>query len=188
MLTLQFYFCTGDPVWCRQSVVNLLQYFPIDTWGVKMSSETQVLTTFADVLPLAFYDSQWISVGLGLMVRKQAIETIAFQQWLQKNWQTIRKIISLLQLLVFFFKLLYNHKCCLFQCLCFFSAAGCTFEEDSDPSLCDFTQGEEDDFDWLLFRTYSSPYASSDLLRGEWSSFLQFYDWLFLQAAAIFCL
>lgn len=47
------------------------------------------------------------------------------------------------------------------------SAAGCTFEEDSDPSLCDFTQGEEDDFDWLLFRTYGSPYASSDLLRGE---------------------
>ncbi|TNN76235.1 Receptor-type tyrosine-protein phosphatase U [Liparis tanakae] len=45
-------------------------------------------------------------------------------------------------------------------------AAGCTFEEDSDPSLCDFTQGEEDDFDWLLFRTYSSPYASPDLLRA----------------------
>ncbi|XP_044063785.1 receptor-type tyrosine-protein phosphatase U isoform X3 [Siniperca chuatsi] len=50
------------------------------------------------------------------------------------------------------------------------TAAGCTFEEDSDPSLCDFTQGEEDDFDWLLFRTYSSPYASSDLLRGFSSS------------------
>uniref|UniRef100_A0A8C4NQ06 Receptor-type tyrosine-protein phosphatase U n=1 Tax=Dicentrarchus labrax TaxID=13489 RepID=A0A8C4NQ06_DICLA len=30
------------------------------------------------------------------------------------------------------------------------------------------TQGEEDDFDWLLFRTYSSPYASSDLLRGSY--------------------
>uniref|UniRef100_A0A3B4XQJ9 Receptor-type tyrosine-protein phosphatase U n=1 Tax=Seriola lalandi dorsalis TaxID=1841481 RepID=A0A3B4XQJ9_SERLL len=51
----------------------------------------------------------------------------------------------------------------LFQC-----SAGCTFEEDSDPNLCDFTQGEEDDFDWLLFRTYSSPYASSDLLRGSY--------------------
>uniref|UniRef100_A0A671XHM7 Receptor-type tyrosine-protein phosphatase U n=1 Tax=Sparus aurata TaxID=8175 RepID=A0A671XHM7_SPAAU len=50
----------------------------------------------------------------------------------------------------------------------FFSAAGCTFEEDSDPNLCDFTQGEDDDFDWLLFRTYSSPYASSDLLRGSY--------------------
>uniref|UniRef100_A0A671XI34 Receptor-type tyrosine-protein phosphatase U n=1 Tax=Sparus aurata TaxID=8175 RepID=A0A671XI34_SPAAU len=46
--------------------------------------------------------------------------------------------------------------------------AGCTFEEDSDPNLCDFTQGEDDDFDWLLFRTYSSPYASSDLLRGSY--------------------
>uniref|UniRef100_A0A7N6AXF1 Receptor-type tyrosine-protein phosphatase U n=1 Tax=Anabas testudineus TaxID=64144 RepID=A0A7N6AXF1_ANATE len=48
------------------------------------------------------------------------------------------------------------------------TAAGCTFEEDSDPNLCDFAQGEEDDFDWLLFRTYSSPYASSDLLRGSY--------------------
>lgn len=47
------------------------------------------------------------------------------------------------------------------------SAAGCTFEEDSDPSLCDFTQGEDDDFDWLLFRTHASPYASADLLRGK---------------------
>uniref|UniRef100_A0A665UPJ8 Receptor-type tyrosine-protein phosphatase U n=1 Tax=Echeneis naucrates TaxID=173247 RepID=A0A665UPJ8_ECHNA len=47
-------------------------------------------------------------------------------------------------------------------------SAGCTFEEDSDPNLCDFTQGEDDDFDWLLFRTYSSPYASSDLLRGSY--------------------
>lgn len=63
----------------------------------------------------------------------------------------------------------------------FFPAAGCTFEEDSDPNLCDFTQGEEDDFDWLLFRTYSSPYASSDLLRGEWSSLPQFYS-LYLTA------
>lgn len=51
-------------------------------------------------------------------------------------------------------------------------AAGCTFEEDSDPNLCDFTQGEEDDFDWMLFRTYSAPSASTDLLRGEYSSFL----------------
>lgn len=48
-------------------------------------------------------------------------------------------------------------------------AAGCTFEEDSDPNLCDFTQGEEDDFDWLLFRTQSSPSANSDLLKGEYS-------------------
>lgn len=48
------------------------------------------------------------------------------------------------------------------------TAAGCTFEEDSDPSLCDFTQGEDDDFDWMLFRTYGSPFSSSDLLRGSY--------------------
>uniref|UniRef100_A0AAQ4P126 Receptor-type tyrosine-protein phosphatase U n=1 Tax=Gasterosteus aculeatus aculeatus TaxID=481459 RepID=A0AAQ4P126_GASAC len=54
------------------------------------------------------------------------------------------------------------------QCLSPQLAAGCTFEEDSDPSLCDFTQGEEDDFDWLLLRTYGSPYASPDLLRGSY--------------------
>uniref|UniRef100_A0A8C7CUH6 Receptor-type tyrosine-protein phosphatase U n=1 Tax=Oncorhynchus kisutch TaxID=8019 RepID=A0A8C7CUH6_ONCKI len=46
--------------------------------------------------------------------------------------------------------------------------AGCTFDEDSEPSLCDFTQGEEDDFDWQLYRTHNSPYASSDLLRGSY--------------------
>uniref|UniRef100_A0A674E464 Receptor-type tyrosine-protein phosphatase U n=1 Tax=Salmo trutta TaxID=8032 RepID=A0A674E464_SALTR len=46
--------------------------------------------------------------------------------------------------------------------------AGCTFDEDSEPSLCDFTQGEEDDFDWQLFRTHNSPYASFDLLRGSY--------------------
>uniref|UniRef100_A0A3P9DI69 MAM domain-containing protein n=1 Tax=Maylandia zebra TaxID=106582 RepID=A0A3P9DI69_9CICH len=60
----------------------------------------------------------------------------------------------------------------LYQFLTFSShllAAGCTFEEDSDPNLCDFTQGEEDDFDWLLFRTQSSPSANSDLLKGEYS-------------------
>ncbi|XP_055782425.1 receptor-type tyrosine-protein phosphatase U-like isoform X7 [Salvelinus fontinalis] len=45
--------------------------------------------------------------------------------------------------------------------------AGCTFDEDSEPSLCDFTQGEEDDFDWQLFRTHNSPYAS-DLLCGSY--------------------
>uniref|UniRef100_A0A3B1JCF5 MAM domain-containing protein n=2 Tax=Astyanax mexicanus TaxID=7994 RepID=A0A3B1JCF5_ASTMX len=43
--------------------------------------------------------------------------------------------------------------------------AGCTFDEDSDPSLCEFSQGEEDDFDWQLFRAHASPHATSDLLR-----------------------
>ena len=46
-------------------------------------------------------------------------------------------------------------------------AAGCTFDEDSDPSLCEFSQGEEDDFDWQLFRAHASPHATSDLLRGK---------------------
>uniref|UniRef100_A0A8C1KAL1 Receptor-type tyrosine-protein phosphatase U n=1 Tax=Cyprinus carpio TaxID=7962 RepID=A0A8C1KAL1_CYPCA len=46
--------------------------------------------------------------------------------------------------------------------------AGCTFDEDSDPSLCEFSQGEEDDFDWQLFRAHVSPHSSSDLLRGSY--------------------
>ncbi|KAJ8289307.1 hypothetical protein COCON_G00019660 [Conger conger] len=33
--------------------------------------------------------------------------------------------------------------------------AGCTFDEDS--SLCEYSQGEEDDFDWQLIHTYNSP-------------------------------
>ncbi|KAJ8349636.1 hypothetical protein SKAU_G00247660 [Synaphobranchus kaupii] len=44
-------------------------------------------------------------------------------------------------------------------------AAGCTFDEDSDPSMCEYSQGEEDDFDWQLIHTYSSPHTSADLLR-----------------------
>uniref|UniRef100_A0A8C1U4X6 Receptor-type tyrosine-protein phosphatase U n=1 Tax=Cyprinus carpio TaxID=7962 RepID=A0A8C1U4X6_CYPCA len=46
--------------------------------------------------------------------------------------------------------------------------SGCTFDEDSDPSLCEFSQGEEDDFDWQLFRAHASPHSSSDLLRGSY--------------------
>ncbi|KAA0703494.1 Receptor-type tyrosine-protein phosphatase U [Triplophysa tibetana] len=44
--------------------------------------------------------------------------------------------------------------------------SGCTFDDDADPSLCEFSQGDEDDFDWQLYRAHSSPYPSSDLLRG----------------------
>ncbi|KAK3550609.1 hypothetical protein QTP70_000691 [Hemibagrus guttatus] len=44
-------------------------------------------------------------------------------------------------------------------------SAGCTFDEDSDPSLCEFSQGEEDDFDWQLFRTHTLPHAIPDLLH-----------------------
>uniref|UniRef100_A0A4W4EPV1 MAM domain-containing protein n=1 Tax=Electrophorus electricus TaxID=8005 RepID=A0A4W4EPV1_ELEEL len=46
--------------------------------------------------------------------------------------------------------------------------AGCTFDEDTDPSLCEFSQGEEDDFDWQLFRAHASPLSTSDLLRGSY--------------------
>uniref|UniRef100_A0A671MGL7 MAM domain-containing protein n=1 Tax=Sinocyclocheilus anshuiensis TaxID=1608454 RepID=A0A671MGL7_9TELE len=52
-------------------------------------------------------------------------------------------------------------------CFSLLSAAGCTFDEDSDPSLCEFSQGEEDDFDWQLFRNHASPHSTSDLLRGK---------------------
>ncbi|KAI4894018.1 hypothetical protein NFI96_007762 [Prochilodus magdalenae] len=43
--------------------------------------------------------------------------------------------------------------------------AGCTFEEDSDPSLCEYRQGQEDDFDWQLVQTSSWPSVPSDLTR-----------------------
>ncbi|XP_066573807.1 receptor-type tyrosine-protein phosphatase U isoform X2 [Amia ocellicauda] len=45
---------------------------------------------------------------------------------------------------------------------------GCTFDEDSDPSLCEYSQGEEDDFDWQLIRTYSTQHSPSDLLHGSY--------------------
>uniref|UniRef100_A0A8C4TB03 MAM domain-containing protein n=1 Tax=Erpetoichthys calabaricus TaxID=27687 RepID=A0A8C4TB03_ERPCA len=50
----------------------------------------------------------------------------------------------------------------LFSC-----AGGCTFDEDSDPSLCEYSQGEEDDFDWQLVRIYETPPSTSDLLHGK---------------------
>ncbi|XP_013997856.1 receptor-type tyrosine-protein phosphatase U isoform X5 [Salmo salar] len=45
--------------------------------------------------------------------------------------------------------------------------AGCTFDEDSDPGLCEYKQGQEDDFDWQLMRTYNWPHSTPDLLRGS---------------------
>uniref|UniRef100_A0A3B3QAE7 Receptor-type tyrosine-protein phosphatase U n=1 Tax=Paramormyrops kingsleyae TaxID=1676925 RepID=A0A3B3QAE7_9TELE len=44
----------------------------------------------------------------------------------------------------------------------------CGPREDSDPGLCEYSQGEEDDFDWQLVRTYSLPYSTSDLLSGSY--------------------
>uniref|UniRef100_A0A8D0CKF6 Receptor-type tyrosine-protein phosphatase U n=1 Tax=Scleropages formosus TaxID=113540 RepID=A0A8D0CKF6_SCLFO len=48
------------------------------------------------------------------------------------------------------------------------TAVGCTFDEDSDPSLCEYSQGEDDDFDWQLIRTYNSAHANTDLLHGSY--------------------
>lgn len=45
--------------------------------------------------------------------------------------------------------------------------AGCTFEEDSDPNQCEFSQGEDDDFDWELLRSYLMPHLTPDLPHGE---------------------
>ncbi|XP_058853631.1 receptor-type tyrosine-protein phosphatase U-like isoform X8 [Acipenser ruthenus] len=45
---------------------------------------------------------------------------------------------------------------------------GCTFDEGSDPSLCEYSQGEEDDFDWQLVKTYPAPHSTSDLLPGSY--------------------
>lgn len=45
--------------------------------------------------------------------------------------------------------------------------AGCTFEEDSDPNQCEYSQGEDDDFDWELIRSYLMPHLTPDLPHGE---------------------
>ncbi|XP_053820434.1 receptor-type tyrosine-protein phosphatase U isoform X3 [Vidua chalybeata] len=47
-------------------------------------------------------------------------------------------------------------------------AAGCTFEEDSDPSQCEYSQGEDDDFDWELIRSYLVPHLMPDLPHGSY--------------------
>uniref|UniRef100_A0A672M6H0 Receptor-type tyrosine-protein phosphatase U n=1 Tax=Sinocyclocheilus grahami TaxID=75366 RepID=A0A672M6H0_SINGR len=63
------------------------------------------------------------------------------------------------------------NRLCLALRLCVLmerKAGRCTFDEDSDPSLCEFSQGEEDDFDWQLFRAHASPHSTSDLLRGSY--------------------
>ncbi|XP_062866581.1 receptor-type tyrosine-protein phosphatase U [Trichomycterus rosablanca] len=46
--------------------------------------------------------------------------------------------------------------------------AGCTFDEDSDVELCEYRQGQEDDFDWQLVRTSSWPSVPSDLTQGSY--------------------
>ncbi|NXE41911.1 PTPRU phosphatase, partial [Ptilorrhoa leucosticta] len=46
--------------------------------------------------------------------------------------------------------------------------AGCTFEEDSDPNQCEYSQGEDDDFDWELIRSYLMPHLTPDLPHGSY--------------------
>ncbi|XP_048850224.1 receptor-type tyrosine-protein phosphatase U-like isoform X2 [Brienomyrus brachyistius] len=45
--------------------------------------------------------------------------------------------------------------------------AGCNFDEDSNNSLDECQQGNDDDFDWHLVRTYSWPQEDPDLLPGS---------------------
>ncbi|KAF2987072.1 hypothetical protein EK904_009591, partial [Melospiza melodia maxima] len=43
---------------------------------------------------------------------------------------------------------------------------GCTFEEDSEPNQCEYSQGEDDDFDWELLRSYLMPHLVPELPHG----------------------
>ncbi|XP_038164883.1 receptor-type tyrosine-protein phosphatase U-like isoform X2 [Cyprinodon tularosa] len=45
--------------------------------------------------------------------------------------------------------------------------AGCTFNEDSDSGLCQYYQGQDDDFDWENFKTFNWPHPTDDLLSGS---------------------
>ncbi|KAK9526218.1 hypothetical protein VZT92_014930 [Zoarces viviparus] len=58
--------------------------------------------------------------------------------------------------------------------------AGCTFDEDSDPGLCEYRQGQDDDFDWQLIRTYNWPHPTPDLLRGAGSATKAAFHLLFI--------
>ncbi|NWR95148.1 PTPRU phosphatase, partial [Furnarius figulus] len=46
--------------------------------------------------------------------------------------------------------------------------AGCTFEEDSEPNQCEYSQGEDDDFEWELIRSYLMPHLTPDLPHGSY--------------------
>ncbi|XP_043945675.1 receptor-type tyrosine-protein phosphatase U [Protopterus annectens] len=48
------------------------------------------------------------------------------------------------------------------------SVPGCTFEEGSDSGQCEYVQGDDDDFDWELIRSYATPYSSLDFLHGSY--------------------
>ncbi|XP_048681507.1 receptor-type tyrosine-protein phosphatase U isoform X2 [Caretta caretta] len=46
--------------------------------------------------------------------------------------------------------------------------AGCTFEEDVDLNQCEYSQREDDDFQWELIRSYVMPHLTSDLPHGSY--------------------
>uniref|UniRef100_A0A663LR79 Receptor-type tyrosine-protein phosphatase U n=1 Tax=Athene cunicularia TaxID=194338 RepID=A0A663LR79_ATHCN len=48
------------------------------------------------------------------------------------------------------------------------TSPGCTFEEDSDPNQCEYSQGEDDDFGWELVRSYMMPHLTADLPHGSY--------------------
>uniref|UniRef100_A0A8C4WG40 Receptor-type tyrosine-protein phosphatase U n=1 Tax=Gopherus evgoodei TaxID=1825980 RepID=A0A8C4WG40_9SAUR len=45
---------------------------------------------------------------------------------------------------------------------------GCTFEEDVDLNQCEYSQREDDDFEWELIRSYVMPHLTSDLPHGSY--------------------
>uniref|UniRef100_A0A452HNI2 MAM domain-containing protein n=1 Tax=Gopherus agassizii TaxID=38772 RepID=A0A452HNI2_9SAUR len=51
----------------------------------------------------------------------------------------------------------------------FQKCSGCTFEEDVDLNQCEYSQREDDDFEWELIRSYVMPHLTSDLPHGELS-------------------
>ncbi|KAK1784746.1 hypothetical protein P4O66_003418 [Electrophorus voltai] len=64
-------------------------------------------------------------------------------------------------------QLLVKREQYIFPCLPVTAAAGCTFEVDTDAELCDYRQGQEDDFDWQLVRTDAWTYVPPELTQGE---------------------
>uniref|UniRef100_A0A8C0GR87 Receptor-type tyrosine-protein phosphatase U n=1 Tax=Chelonoidis abingdonii TaxID=106734 RepID=A0A8C0GR87_CHEAB len=48
------------------------------------------------------------------------------------------------------------------------SVSGCTFEEDVDLNQCEYSQREDDDFEWELIRSYVMPHLTSDLPHGSY--------------------
>uniref|UniRef100_A0A8C4WAT6 Receptor-type tyrosine-protein phosphatase U n=1 Tax=Gopherus evgoodei TaxID=1825980 RepID=A0A8C4WAT6_9SAUR len=67
-----------------------------------------------------------------------------------------------------------SHVVSLLLCLglevksCHGEKSGCTFEEDVDLNQCEYSQREDDDFEWELIRSYVMPHLTSDLPHGSY--------------------